>query len=71
MRISFKEWLTRLDGKISAEFGMGLHDFPDLFFYRDFYDQGWDVKSAFEEFVSVQAADDSMFAEVAKAKGLL
>jgi len=71
MRMKFKEWVTRLDGMISAEFGMGLHDFPDPFFYRDFFDDGWDVQSAFEEFVAVQAADSSMFAEVAKAKGLL
>lgn len=69
--MQFKEWFARLDGKISAEFGMGFFDFPDLFFYRDFYDQGWDVESAFEEFVSAQAADNSMFAEVAKAKGLI
>jgi len=71
MRMKFKEWVTRLDGMIAAEFGMGLHDFPDLFFYRDFFDEGWDVASAFEEFVAVQAADSSMFAEVAKARGLL
>jgi len=69
--MKFDEWFTRLDGMISAEFGMGFFDFPDLFFYRDFFDEGWDAQSAFEEFVSIQAADNSMFAEVAKAKGLL
>ncbi len=58
---AFEQWMDEVDNLCMSEYGMSIHDLPDMEFY-DSFDCGMSPRTFFEENIGdVDALEDLMF----------